>query len=89
MADAIKDWTEGKQLAEAMGATVSVSVSNYAGPAAGVVSVVFLFKAVANMASYQKQAAGNAKWHALLQRGQQADTSVTVLSSALISEIPI
>ena len=89
MPDAIKNWAEGKQLAEAMGATVSVSVANYAGPAAGVVSVVFLFKTVADMASYQTKAVGNAKWQALLQRGQESDSPATVLSSALISEIPI
>ena len=89
MADAIKTWTEGKQLAEAMGATVSVSLANYAGTAAGTASVVFLFKAVADMASYQQKAAGNAAWKAHFQRGQAADSPLVVVSSALLIEIPI
>lgn len=89
LADAIKNWTEGKPLANAMGATISVSIANYAGAAAGIASTVFLFKSMADMASFQEKAAGNTAWHALLQRGQAADSPAIVVSSALIAEIPI
>lgn len=39
--------------------------------------------------SFQEKAVGNAAWQSLLQRGQAADSPATVVSSALIAEIPI
>ena len=89
LADAVKNWNEGRQLATDMGAKVSVSIANYAGAGAGLASTVFLFSSVADMASFQQKAPANTAWQSLLQRGGAADGPATMVSSALITEIPI
>lgn len=87
--DAIASWLEAKPVANGMGATLSVSTTNYAGAGAGIISTVFLFNNIGEMVTFQEKAATNAAWHALLQRGQAADGPSTIVSSALLAEIPI
>lgn len=81
--------TEAKPLANAMGAALSVSTTNYAGAGTGIVSGVFLFDSIGEMTKFQEKAAVNTAWQALLKKGQAADFSATVIFSALVGEIPI
>ena len=89
MADFIARGHATKAMAVDMGATLSAWFNTYAGAGAGIAGATFIFSGYAELAAYQKKAAANSAWQANLQKGQAADAPATIVSSALLAEIPI
>ena len=85
----IESGRESLSIAVDMGANISAWLNTWAGAGVGMLGVAYIFNGYSEMNTWRDKAAMNARLQELTAKNRAAEAPSTLISNALISELPI